>query len=65
MTMKKMYTTTKKKTLKEKLSFTISSDYSKIPNKMHLDAQISYPARVHEDKRFKKTKHKNKSCDLD
>lgn len=57
----KLYQTTKKKTLKEKLSFTISTDLSKIPNKMHLDAQISYPARVHEDKRFKKPKHKNKS----
>jgi hypothetical protein len=61
----KLYQTTKKKTLKEKLSFTIQTDLSKIPNKMHLDAQINYPARVHEDKRFKKPKHKNKSYDLD
>ena len=59
----KLYQTTKKKTLKEKLSFTISTDLSKIPNKMHWDAQISYPARIHEDKRFKKPKHKNKSYD--
>jgi hypothetical protein len=61
----KMYQTTRKKTLKEKLSFTIQTDLSKIPNKMHLDAQINYPVRVHEDKRFKKPKHKNKSYDLD
>ena len=61
----KLYQTAKKKTLKEKLSFTIQTDLSKIPNKMHLDAQINYPARVHEDKRFKKPKHKNKSYDLD
>ena len=59
----KLYQTTKKKTLKEKLSFTISTDLSKIPNKMHLNAQISYPVRIHEDKRFKKPKHKNKSYD--
>jgi hypothetical protein len=32
---------------------------------MHLDAQINYPARIHEDKRFKKPKHKNKIYDLD
>jgi hypothetical protein len=45
-----------------------NSDYScllktelyKLPNKLHLDAQINYPARVHEDKRFKKPKHKGK-----
>ena len=49
------------KTLKEKLSFTIQTNLSKLPNKMHLDAQISYPARVHEDKRFKKLKHKKKA----
>lgn len=42
----KLYQTTKKKTLKEKLSFTISTDLSKIPNKLHLDAQIRFPARV-------------------
>ena len=63
--MKKMHTTTQQKSLKEQLTFKIKTDYSKIPNKMHLDAQISYPARVHEDKRFKKPKHKNKSYDLD
>lgn len=54
----KLYQTTKKKTLKEKLSFTISTDLSKIPNKMHLDAQIRFPAKVQEDKRFKKPKYK-------
>lgn len=42
------------------LSFKISVDPTKLPNKMHLDAQISYPARIHEDKRFKKLKHKGK-----
>ena len=45
---------------KSVISFTIKTDYSKIPNKMHLDAQISYPARIHEDKRRKKPKHKGK-----
>lgn len=54
----KLYQTTKKKTLKEKLSFTISTDLSKISNKMHLDAQIRYPAKIQEDKRFKKPKYK-------
>jgi hypothetical protein len=57
----KLYQTTKKKTLKEKLSFTIQTNLSKIPNKMHLEAQINNPARVHEDKRFKKPKHKKKA----
>lgn len=42
------------------ISFIIKTDLTKIPNKMHLDAQISYPARVHEDKRRKKPKHKGK-----
>jgi hypothetical protein len=38
-------------------------DPTKIPNKMHLDVQINNPSRVHEDKRFKKPKHKNKVFD--
>lgn len=42
------------------ISFIIKTDLTKLPNKMHLDAQISYPARVHEDKRRKKPKHKGK-----
>lgn len=42
------------------MKFKIKVDYSKIPNKLHLDAQINNPARIHEDKRFKKPKHKNK-----
>lgn len=41
----------------------IKVDLSSIPNKMHLDAQIHHPAKVHEDKRFKKPKHKNKDID--
>jgi hypothetical protein len=41
----------------------IKVDWTSIPNKMHLDAQIHYPAKVHEDKRFKKPKHKNKDID--
>jgi hypothetical protein len=41
----------------------IKVDLSSIPNKMHLDAQIHHPAKVHEDKRFKKPKHKNKDMD--
>ena len=34
-----------------------------VPNKMHLDALTRFPARVQEDKRFKKPKHKNKDMD--
>ena len=49
----KIYQTTQPK--KNKNSFTIVTDYSKIPNKLHLDAQIHHPAKIHEDKRFKKT----------
>lgn len=34
-----------------------------IPNKMHLDAQIRYPARVHKDKTkyTRKQKHRNRN----
>jgi hypothetical protein len=42
---------------------TIKVDWLSIPNKMHLDAQIHHPAKVHEDKRFKKPEHKNKDID--
>ncbi len=56
----KTYETTKPKSKKEKFSFKIKVDTTKIPNKMHLDAQINNPARIHEDKRFKKPKYKNK-----
>ena len=59
----KLYQTQKQKD--KKMSFIIKVDTTKLPNKMHLDAQINYPSRVHEDKRFKKPKHKNKSYDLD
>ena len=55
----KTYQTTKSKD-KKKITFKIKVDPTKLPNKMHLAAQISNPARVHEDKRFKKPKHKNK-----
>lgn len=41
----------------------IKTDILSIPNKLHLDAQIRFPARVQEDKRFKKPKHKNKEID--
>ena len=57
----KTYQTTQPK--KNKNSFTIVTDYSKIPNKLHLDAQIHHPAKIHGDKRFKKPKHKNKDID--
>ena len=56
----KVYQTTKSKRQNKVISFKINVDPTKLPNKMHLDAQINYPARVHEDKRFKKLKHKNK-----
>ena len=35
-------------------------DYTKGPNKMHVDALQRFPARVVEDKRKKKEKHKKK-----
>ena len=56
---KKVYTVQPKKD-KSIIKFTIKTDLSKIPNKLQLDAQINYPARVHEDKRFKKPKQKGK-----
>ena len=31
---------------------------------MHLDAQIRYPAKIQEDKRFKKPKYKENNNDL-
>lgn len=45
------------------IKFTIKPELHKLPNKLHLDAQINYPARVHEDKRFKKPKYKSKVFD--
>ena len=48
---------------KSVIKFTIKPELHKLPNKLHLDAQINYPARVHEDKRFKKPKHKSKVFD--
>ena len=56
---KKVYTVQPKKD-KSIIKFTIKTELYKLPNKIHLDAQINYPARVHEDKRFKKPKHKDK-----
>lgn len=44
----KTYQTQKPK--EDKMKFKIKVDYSKIPNKLHLDAQINNPARIHEDK---------------
>lgn len=61
----KIYQVQPQKSRKEKNSFTVSVDILRSPNKMHLDAQINYPAKVFEDKRFKKPKHKNKIYDLD
>lgn len=49
------YQTTEKK---NKNVITVKTDILSVPNKLHLDAQIRFPARVHEDKRFKKPKHK-------
>lgn len=54
----KMYQTTKPKDTK--IILKIKVDQTKLPNKFHLDAQINNPARVHEDRRFKKPKHKHK-----
>ena len=54
---KKVYTVQPKKD-KSIIKFTIKTELYKLPNKLHLDAQINYPARVQEDKRFKKPKHK-------
>ncbi len=58
----KTYQTAEPK-LKNKNKMAIKVDWLSIPNKMHLDAQIHHPAKVHEDKRFKKPKHKNKDID--
>lgn len=56
---KKVYIVQPKKD-KSVIKFTIKTELHKLPNKLHLDAQINYPAKVHEDKRFKKPKHKGK-----
>jgi hypothetical protein len=56
----KTHQTQQPKSNSKKISFKIQIDPTSLPNKMHLDAQINYPARVHEDKRFKKPKHKGK-----
>ena len=56
---KRIHTVQPKKD-KSVIKFTIKTELYKLPNKLHLDAQINYPARVHEDKRFKKPKHKGK-----
>lgn len=61
----KIYQVQPPKSKKEKNSFTVSVDILRSPNKMHLATQINYPAKVFEDKRFKKPKHKNKIYDLD
>lgn len=63
--MKQKHYQTQKPKDKKKISFKIQIDPTSLPNKMHLDAQINYPARIHEDKRFKKPKHKNKIFDVD
>lgn len=49
----------KKKKVRDRIN------YSKIPNKMHLDAQIRFPHRVQKDKTkyTRKTKHKNKDVE--
>jgi hypothetical protein len=48
---------------KNKNVIKIKVDPTSIPNKMHLDALTRFPARIQEDKRFKKPKHKNKDID--
>ena len=57
----KTYQTQKPKD--NKIKFKIKVDHTKIPNKFHLDEQINNPVRIHEDKRFKKPKHKKKVFD--
>jgi hypothetical protein len=59
---KRIHTVQPKKD-KNVMSFILKTELHKLPNKIHLDAQINYPARVHEDKRFKKPKHKGKVFD--
>ena len=59
----KTYQTVKPKSKKEKFSFKIKVDQTSLPNKMHLAAQINNPARVFEDKRFKKPKYKKNTYD--
>lgn len=61
----KTYQTTKSKDNSKKITFKIKVDPTKLPNKMHLNAQINNPALVHEDKRFKKPKYKKKIFEVD
>ena len=49
-----------KKKKGEKMKITVKDIIEHTPNKMHLDAQQRFPARVHEDKRRKKDKHPKK-----
>lgn len=56
----KYYTITKKKTDKEKLSFKITIDQKKIPNKAHLESQQKYKSQIFDDRRKRDPKHKNK-----
>lgn len=55
---KKTYQTSKPKD--KKMSFTITVDTTKLPNKLHFETQLKTRANVFEDKRFKKPKYKNK-----
>ena len=57
---KKQFYSVQLKKDKNVIKFTIKPELHKLPNKLHLAAQISYPAIVYEDKRFKKPKHKGK-----
>jgi hypothetical protein len=54
----KTYQTQKPKD--KKIGFKINLSSIKLPNKMHLDAQIKFPARVQENKKYKKPKYKEK-----
>lgn len=54
----KMHIVSEQKNKKEKFSFKIKVDQSKIPNKMHLEVQLKNPSKIVEDKRFKKPKYK-------
>lgn len=57
----RVYQTVETKSKNKLFSFKIKVDPTKLPNKMHLAAQINNPVRIHEDKRFKKPKYKKKT----
>lgn len=48
----------------KKIKIKIKVDYLSVPDKLHLDAQIRYPHRVVESKKYKKPKYKENYFEL-